>query len=131
MTLTTNGWPTLFEAACATDLLGAPLPAAMVEAQKAACDAYWSAHNHDEEHVAVQRMLALGMEAGGYPPCPEPQCVALSEETAACYAAWRLIEDDQASRADWDAFPAKGLELLGPSPKQDLLAVTREIARGE
>jgi hypothetical protein len=47
--------------------------------QKAACDAYWSATNHDQEHAAVQRMIALGLNSNNYEPCPEPECVALRE----------------------------------------------------
>jgi hypothetical protein len=42
---------------------------------------YHAAVNHMQEHVAVQRLLALGQD-GGDPdakPCPEPECVALRE----------------------------------------------------
>lgn len=45
-----------------------------------ATDAYWSARSSQEEHAAVQRMIALGI--GGMAesvPCPAPECVALRE----------------------------------------------------
>src|SRR5690348_9127765 len=53
----------------------------LAAAQKAACEAYRNARNHDDGHAALQRMLALGL-ANEYRPCQKPQCVALRQKTA-------------------------------------------------
>jgi hypothetical protein len=52
-------------------------------ALKEALDDYWNAHCHDDEHRAVQRLIALGDDADGCQPCPEPECVALRQATIA------------------------------------------------
>jgi len=46
---------------------------------------YHAAANHMQEHIAVQRLLALGHD-GGDPdakPCPKPYCVKLRAATLA------------------------------------------------
>jgi hypothetical protein len=54
------------------------------EAVQKALDDYWGAQSHAEEHHALQRMMALGHDGGGFgPPCLEPECIALREATLA------------------------------------------------
>ena len=47
-----------------------------------AYDDYWAARNHDQEHRALQRIIALGGNDGGYDPCRDPECVALRSAVA-------------------------------------------------
>ena len=81
-------------------------------AQRAALDAYWTAVTHDEEHRAVQVMIALGMDTGVVVSCRDPQCVALRQ--AIVTAELRIL-----------------LDVLPLPHSDDIPAVTRDIARSE
>jgi hypothetical protein len=52
----------------------------MIDRRQKAIDvalhAYWHAQNHDEEHAAMQRLIAWGFDTGSS-PCPKPECVRL------------------------------------------------------